>query len=496
MRRWLWIFGTIFFAVVGFGQSINTLNARNAPVGTTDAMMSPLGTLYIHAVLNAAQFSGSDIGAKVNAAGASCSWNCTVEIPAGSYSDATTIDVPLNTYKTFTLACSAGANIHYTGSGYWLDTFETGADPSGAMVTIQGCDVAGTVSAKGGIRVRPSNGVVIAGNILRQFTGGAPVVVAGANNLSVVRNTISYSLYGIETYPTKCLVSSPHTCSPTQSGTVHTYAVNALRVQANEIASNREWGYFDDQSLGTSEPSLNDVIENNVFEANGTAGSAYGGIQLSYGYGYVVENNYFESNPRNLVIGDGAHNVVGANIEGNYFTVSRRTPDTIEMDGSVAAMIVGNSEYGAGSTCFSNAVMAGHTYYGPNIVRSAYPYCVSGSPGNVANDVIANGSGLIKTTTVNASRGYEVNGSQISSSNLSDGTSILKYCGNSTFSNGTSGSTVSCSWVATSSRCEVTWRGTPPATAVNLGYTTASGKVTPRASAAVAGTVSVACSAK
>lgn len=79
-------------------------------------------------------------------------------------------------------------------------------------------------------------------------------------------------------------------------------------------------------------------------------------------------------------------------------------------------------------------------------------------------------------------------GATVASSNQ-----LLKYCGVSTFSGGTTGSPVACSWVTSSSHCEATWMGSA-VTGGALGFTPGNGSVTLTAATSNSGTAAVACS--
>lgn len=93
-----------------------------------------------------------------------------------------------------------------------------------------------------------------------------------------------------------------------------------------------------------------------------------------------------------------------------------------------------------------------------------------------------------------APSGLQVNGSSLSSANLSDSALILKSCGTATFTASTTSAPLACTWVTTSSHCEATWIGTNVAGGA-LGYTATSGSVTLTAAVSNSNSASVACSA-
>jgi len=80
------------------------------PAGTT------LGVNSLNGVLNASLFSGADIGAKINAAFASCSNTCVVVIPPGTYTYSTTIAMSLPTQSLIGQG-SGFTTLNYIGSG-------------------------------------------------------------------------------------------------------------------------------------------------------------------------------------------------------------------------------------------------------------------------------------------------------------------------------------------------------------------------------------------
>src|SRR5258706_3990392 len=80
------------------------------PSGTTLAVSS------LNGALNATTFPGADIGAKINAAFASCSSTCLVEVPPGTYTYSTTITMSLPT-QSLVGRGSAFTTLNYIGFG-------------------------------------------------------------------------------------------------------------------------------------------------------------------------------------------------------------------------------------------------------------------------------------------------------------------------------------------------------------------------------------------
>jgi hypothetical protein len=75
--------------------------------------------------------------------------------------------------------------------------------------------------------------------------------------------------------------------------------------------------------------SLNNLYLANDLEGNGTSGSTYGGMYLERTRSDVVESNYFEGEPRDVVLGIlGAGSYYASNgtlVQGNHFTSASAT---------------------------------------------------------------------------------------------------------------------------------------------------------------------------
>ena len=340
--------------------------------------------------------SGSDIGAWVNAAVTQCGHQCTILIPSGAYSAATTIQLPITSSSTLNLVCDGGAIITFTGSGYWVSTHETGTDPAGSKLKIQGCHVTGSPSSQGGVFLNPSAGAEIYGNILTYFSAGDGVTLAGANSASVHGNLLSYDLNGIRLLPTHCAKKRPFACSPTTSGAG--YSPNANHIYDNAIESNSGWGYLDDRTQGYRTPELDNLITSNDLEANGRSANSTGAILLTQSISTKIERNYFEGNPRNIVVGNGTATPVGTQVNENYFTVSARTPYTVELVTAARTNILGNTEFGRGSTCFLNQTTGLGAVIVGNQISSANPVCVNHVAGLASRDFYEDYQGDVVTT--------------------------------------------------------------------------------------------------
>ncbi|MFZ0631637.1 MAG: NosD domain-containing protein [Acidobacteriaceae bacterium] len=334
--------------------------------------------------------SGLDLGAWINAAGTSCSWACTVKVPAGVFTESTTVRIPLNTDGKFILQAD-GTFILFKGSGYFVDTYETGVNPSGAQVDIRGFKVTGTESSPGAVRLLPSGDAMVEDNLFTGFAKGDGVTLAGANTAAIRNNVVTYGLNGVRLYGNNCLKTAPYTCSPTLRGTVSGYAPNANTISENGFASLTGKGIVEDESLGFRTQNLNNRYLGNSLESDAT------GIQLVAADAATIAYNYFEGNVHNIVVGNGCCNNRGTVIRDNYFTIGGQAPNTIELVTSIGAVVVGNLEFGSGSHCFENSTTVLDDYFGPNSVSSAHAYCTDGSAGNASTDVVVDGGNPIRT---------------------------------------------------------------------------------------------------
>ncbi len=241
-------------------------------------------------------FPGADIGAQVNAAlRAMPESGGTVRIPAGSYTFATTMRLP---HAGYHLQCDAGAVLHYTGTGDAL-LLEPSGDLGALSLTVDGeggCLLLGNPRAVTGIRITPSNSTIVAGMRIRDFPHGNGISLTGANSVQILRNTITRTAHGID------MVTVPH------------YAPNEVHVAFNEIADN-DWAVYSHDGHVAASRALGNVYRDNVFEANHS-----GDLFLAWEAHTVVEGNYFESNGVGVAAGTGDANVYDVHIARNYFT--------------------------------------------------------------------------------------------------------------------------------------------------------------------------------
>jgi hypothetical protein len=204
----------------------------------------------IQAVRYADQFSGSDIGAKANAAFTDCSYACTVVIPAGMYNGVTTsINIPLNNLGSATLTIQGTVN--YTGTGYFIDTYETNGSPANPNLSIDffGGQIVGTSAGQGGIHLLPTNGIKITNPNVRDFINGDGIAIEGSILVSIFGGQILGNKNNVHLYGTKCQTSSPFTCGPSPTGPVSTYAPNKLNLYGTILGNAKQRGLYIDGSV-------------------------------------------------------------------------------------------------------------------------------------------------------------------------------------------------------------------------------------------------------
>ncbi len=348
--------------------------------GLFSAALYGQATSLPQAPLAATTVAGSDIGDRVNHALKSCSLQCTVYIPAGTYSFSVGIRLELNTFGKYKLSGDPGAVLTYTGSGDAITT-SIGNQPGSSQLLIEGFQLVGNPHAAAGIHLLPTNRISIRNMVISGFSGGDGILVEGTNSSNIYDNLISDNKNGIRLIPTLC-GGRPIQCGKSVPGLP--YAANAIHVTYNQITSNSQWGIFEDtvvEGHGLSE-ALNNLYMGNDLEANG------GAIYLTRSRGTVIEANYFEGSPRQVVLGvvngGGGYRAFGPVVRDNYFTTTSGTPYNIEIENADSAMIEGNSELiasGGPRNCFVNMVGALRTWISKNAIYQRNAYCVNGVPG-------------------------------------------------------------------------------------------------------------------
>jgi nitrous oxidase accessory protein NosD len=332
------------------------------------------------APLTATSVAGSDIGDRVNHALKSCALQCTVYIPAGSYSFSVGIRLELNTYGRYKLSGDPGAVLTYTGSGDAITT-SIGDQPGYSQLLIEGFQLKGNPHAASGIHMLPTNRISVRNMVITGFSGGDGILVEGTNSSNIYDNLISSNKNGIRLIPSFC-GGRPVQCGASVNGPP--YAANAMHVTYNQITNNSQWAIFEDTVVvgrGLSE-TLNNLYMGNDFEENG------GAVYLTRSRGTVIEANYFEGAARQVVLGipngGSGYRAYGPVVRDNYFTTTTGTPYNIEIENADSAMIEGNSELVASlgpKNCFVNMVGATRTYISKNAIYQKNTYCTNGSPG-------------------------------------------------------------------------------------------------------------------
>jgi hypothetical protein len=324
----------------------------------------------------------TDIAAKAYAAGVATGWQGDIYIPAGSYSDSTSFCIPLSRAGQYHLTFDPAATIHYTGSGYEIQTYELSGTPTDPNLEIKGGIHRGTSSALGAILVNPAPGghfeidrMDIAG-----FTNGDGITLQGAILTNIEHNRIAGNKNGIRMLGISCSRTSPFSCGTTTGRQYAGYAPNANHIQHNVIGGNGQWGILEDLSNGLGYSPLNNQYANNDFELNGTSGPTYGAVKLCGSYGTQVVGNYFEGSPHNLTM-CGTSNTYATAILNNYSTGRGGPKYTFELNGSIGAVISGNVEYTSRSKCFINLSGTGAVEYNifGNTPTAKSNFCSGGS---------------------------------------------------------------------------------------------------------------------
>jgi hypothetical protein len=324
-----------------------------------------VNSISVNGVLNPVYYSGTDIGAQINAAWASGQGK-TVRVPAGTYSFSTTIVHPGTGYM---LICDTGATLQYNGSSdaITLANGNLGADQNAGIDGDGGCSLKGTSAAASGIHIFPSNHTFVRNIRISGFTSGYGIKDTGGNSVELT----NISAYGNKTgiYVTGETIGS--------SG----YAANAVHLSDSDISANSQWGFDSDNSGCGCTNNLGNTLMNNVFEGNGS-----GDIYLNWDYGAVVMGNYFESAGPGVEIGN-TQNTWGITVRGNYFSSFSTTGDRITIGYGDWFNIEENAEYGAtgGNGCFIDVTTGGSGSagdirgVGTNRKMSAHEWCLHGT---------------------------------------------------------------------------------------------------------------------
>ena len=332
-------------------------------------------------MVNAASVSGKDIGERINHALKACALQCTVYIPTGNYSFATTISLELNPFGKYKLTGDPGAVLTYTGNGDAIMT-PVGQQPGYSQLLIEGFQLKGNPHASAGIHLMPTNRISIRSMAILDFNGGDGILVEGTDSSNIYDNLIGGNKNGIRLIPTFCSADHPVRCGAAVDGLP--YSANAIHVTYNQITNNWQFGIWEDTVVvGRGLPeTLNNVYMGNDLEQNGTA------IYLTRSRGTVIDANYFEGAARQVVLGvpngGSGYRAYGPVVRDNYFTTASGTTYNIEIQNADSAMVEGNSEAVASvgpKNCFINMTGTSRTWVSKNAVYQPNAYCVNGRPG-------------------------------------------------------------------------------------------------------------------
>ncbi len=348
--------------------SPHTLKAQQAPSRQTPVL--------------ATSAAGRDIGDRINHALKDCALQCTVYIPAGKYSFATTIELELNPFGKYKLSGDPGAVLTYTGHGDAITT-TIGIQPGASQLIIEGFQLAalgGKSGVAAGIHLMPTNRITVRNMVITGFSDG--ILVEGTNSSNIYDNLISSNKNGIRLIPTVCSTSRPIHCGTSVEG--YPYAANAIHVTGNQITNNSQWAIFEDTVLVGH--GLTEAL-NNLYMGNNLEGNA-GAIYLTRSRGTVISANYFEGSGREVVLGmpngGSGYRAYGPVVRDNYFTTTMYTPYNIEIQDADSALIEGNSELVATigpKNCFVNVISSTRAWISKNAIYQKNAYCFNGVPG-------------------------------------------------------------------------------------------------------------------
>lgn len=338
----------------------NVTNVGNLTAGEVNTVLNPN---QCSSVTPPSWCAGSDIGAWVNAALQSCSDQCTVYVPAGSYSYSTTILLPLNIFSSYTLLLDQGAVLTYTGSGDAIQA-PVNDSPNVSNWRVHGGQLIGNAAAASGVHVLPTNSASITGMLITGFSNGPGIWLEGTNGVTIFNNVVQGNQVGVKISPTFC---NGAICGTGVTGSP--YSPNQIAVLSNRLTNNSQWGFLSSDPVTTGlSGALNVVVSSNDLEINGTGGSQYGALSVGRSHGLVVSGNYFEGSPQEIVLGIPGGNdgnqfrffaSQGPQIINNFFTNVIATPYDINLLDTADAQISGNTtnQVSANSSnCFINTL--------------------------------------------------------------------------------------------------------------------------------------------
>jgi hypothetical protein len=285
----------------------------------------------VSGVINAALQPGSDIGAKVNAALASCA-DCEIDIPAGSYSFSTPIVIPVANLGTATIKGQGiGTVLSYTGSSG--DAISATSTVGNALTGLHLSDFIlefnGSGSTANGIHFTFFNGGLIDNVTVFGFPNNC-LLNTSNNGMTFFANTFSACKVGVHNIGT--------------SGA----SANSLTFIGGEIGQNSEYGVYEDGTGGAFPDTGNNYIGVD-FELNGTTASTNAQVFLQSSTNISFVGNYMEYGGSNtgtasVILGDSSHTAISTNFNGNFFSTFFAGSSTINDFNSAGTYYAGNRE--------------------------------------------------------------------------------------------------------------------------------------------------------
>jgi hypothetical protein len=365
--------------------------------------------------LIATNFPGSDIGAQVNAAFASCSGACSVSIPEGVYKYSTTINIPIGLQSGPALTCdSLSTKLRYTGAGDAIAVLGTGAESESGL-TIHNCWLDGTISQPGanGLHLRAfGNGLV--DNLRVTAFSGAGLLNEGANSVTFFNPDLESNYINV------------HNVGILVNG--NGWSANSNKIYGGIIGYAKKWGVFEDAAqVSTSFPNGGNVYDGVIFERNGTDGELTGNVFMQWCDGCVITNSYLEffnadHIPENVVIGgtagDGVGGVTaspqGIKIVNNHMLSDNATDSVLVLNGRLI-IVENNSEVGNPVNFVNMKGNVQWSYVGHNIaLAAAHPVVNNDSGAGAGSGGVINSADVAPTAT-----GYSFNSITGDSTDLS-----------------------------------------------------------------------------
>lgn len=334
----------------------------------------------------ATNYPGSDIGAQVNAAYASCGGQCSVSIPQGTYVYATTIQIPIKTMGGPGLVCdSTSTTLRYTGGGDAVAAFGFGDSQAGLV--IRNCTLDGGLSQSGanGLHLRSFGGGTVENIRIFNFSG-AGLLNSGANAITFIGADIEANYIDV------------HNVGVVVNG--QGWSANSNKMYGGTIGYAKKWGLYEDSSeVSQSFPNGGNVYDGVVFERNGTNNEVSGNAFLQWCDGCVITNSYLEffgvdHVPENVVIGGTNGDAVGgveASPQGikivNNHLLSDNCVDSILILNARMAIVENNSEVGNPTNFVNMKSDVQWSYVGHNLALAATNPVVNTDTGNTGNGV-------------------------------------------------------------------------------------------------------------